>query len=224
VSLGRVRPLARMALVVALAVALLGCTDDDEPAAPTSSSTTSSTTAPTDPDLVPLLVTADDLPSGFHPNADVDDTITAFCVGQDAAAGLRASGRAVAGFSRTPAGASVIELAFRFEEDGATRFVAQAEALLRSCSEVPDVSGLAFTYTPVSPAVAAALVGADSTASGYGVSIGSGNLTVEVAVVQRSDIGVLIAVLGLGQAREDLDALAATTFAAVVARLTSSGP
>jgi hypothetical protein len=210
----------RIAVVVLLAAGLLACTDDDEPAAPTSSSATSSTTAPTDPALVPLLVTAEDLPPGFSQNADVDDTITAFCVGQDAAAGLRASGRAVAGFSRTPAGASVIELAFRFEADGATRFVEQAETLFTSCHEVPDVAGLAFTYTPVSPTVAATITGIDASASRHGVSIGSGNLTVDVAVLRQGDIAVLIAVLGLSQPREDLDALAATTFAAVVERLT----
>lgn len=222
-SSGRVRPQVRIALVVAISAALLACSDDDPPPTATSSSTTAATTAPADPALVPYLVTADDLPPTFAENADVDDTITAFCAGQDAAAGLQASGRAVAGFSRTPAGASVIELVFRFVDDGATRFVEQAEALLTSCNEVPDQSGLAFTYTPVSPAVAAPLAGADSTASAHGVSIGSGNLTVDVAVVQQGEIGVLIAVLGLEQTREDLDALATTAFAAVVARLTSSG-
>jgi hypothetical protein len=224
VSPRRARPLGRVAVIVTVAAALLACTDDDPGPAATSSSTTSSTTTPTDPELVPFLVTADDLPTGFTPNADVDDTITAFCVGQDAAAGLRASGRAVAGFSRTPAGASVIELAFRFEGDGATRFVAQADTLFTGCNEVPDQSGLAFTYSPVSPPVSAALAGADSAASSYGVSIGSGNLTLNVAVVRRGDVGVLVAVLGLSQPREDLDALAATTFAAVLARLTRSSP
>jgi hypothetical protein len=211
---------ARVALTLALAGSAAGCTDDGEDAAPTTSGTAStSTTVATDPDLVPVLVTAEDLPAGFTENPDVDDTITAFCAGQDAAAGLRASGRAVAGFSRNPEGASVIELVFRFEDDGAPRFVQQAEALLTTCSEVPDLTGLAFIYEPASPAVEASLSGAEATASGYGVSIGSGNLTVNVAVLQGGDIGVLIAVLGLDQPRADLDALAATAFSAVAARL-----
>lgn len=215
---GGVRPLRLLALVAIVVGSLAACTDDDEPAARSSTSTTSAT-APTDAALTPLLVTVDDLPAGFAPNADVDDTITAFCAGQDAAAGLQASGRAIVGFRRTPAGASVIELVFRFEADGAIRFVEQAENLLTDCSEVPDATGLAFTYEPVSAEVAVALTGAESVASRYGVSIGSGNLTVDVAVGQRGDIGVLVAVLGLDQSRAELDALAAAAFAAAVARL-----
>ncbi len=226
----RLRRLALAAVV--LAGASTACTDDDaSPASTTAPITTTTTTTtttsdpatpttvPNDPALTPQLLTADDLPDGFEPNADVDDTITAFCAGQDAAAGLQASGRAIAGFRRTPAGASVIELIFRFEADGAARFVTQADDLLTGCSEVPDATGLAFTYEPVSAELEAALVGADASASRYGVSFGSGNLTVDVAVVQRGDLGVLVAVLGLELPRAELDALAAAAFTAALDKL-----
>ena len=206
-----------------VALALLGCRDDGE--ADDTTTTTASTPgpsdtiAPDDPDLTPLLLTADDLPDGFAPNEDVDDTITAFCAGQDAAAGLSASGRAIAGFTRTPPGASVIEVVFRFDGDGAEQFVAQAEELLTSCSGVPDATGLAFTYEPLSAPVAATLDGADASASRFGTSVGSGNLTVEIAVIQHDDLGALIAVLGLEEPRADLDALAQTAFSSAVAML-----
>lgn len=163
------------------------------------------------------MLTAEDLPAGFEPDPDVDDTVTAFCAGQDATA----SDRAVVGFGRSPAGASVIQLVFRFEGDGARRFVEQAEGLFSGCSEVPDATGLAFAYEPLSPAVADTVSTADSTAGRYGVSVGSGNLTVNVAVLHQGDLGVLVAVLGLDQSRVDLDRLAATSFAAAAARLTA---
>ncbi len=205
----------RVALAVALCAALGACTDDDQPATPTS--TPQGGSSPSE-DLTDRLVTMADLPAGFAPVTDVDDTITTFCAGQDAAAGLQASGRAIAGFSRTPAGASVIHLVLRFDDDGAERFVTQAEDLLTSCNDVPDATGLAFTYEPVSEPVAAALAGTDRTASRYGVNVGSGTLTIELAAFQRGGDAHLIAVLGLDQERESLDALAAEAFAAAVAR------
>lgn len=215
--------LRRIALIGIVLASLTSCTGDAEPSATSRSSTTavtdSTTTVASDPALEPLLVTADDLPAGFTPHADVDDTVTAFCAGQDATAGLRASGRAIAGFQRTPVGASVIEVVFRFDGDGASQFVMQADDLLTGCSDVPDATGLAFTYEPISPNVATALAGVQTVASRYGVSFGSGNLTVNVAVIQQDDIGVLVAVLGLDLPREELDALTATAFTAARTKL-----
>lgn len=208
----------RAVATAAVVLASLGACTDDAGAPSTTTASTTTTVAP-DSELDQLLVTAEDLPAGFAPNADVDDTITAFCAGQDAAAGLSASGRAIAGFTRTPAGASVIELVFRFDDDGAARFVEQAEDLFTTCSDVPDATGLAFTYEPVSDPVAATLASVDSSASRYGTSFGSGNLTVNVAVIQQADVGVLVAVLGLEEPRESLDELATQAFAAAVTKL-----
>ena len=113
----------------------------------------------------------------------------------------------------------MIEVVFRFEDDGALAFVEQAEELLTSCSDVPDATGLAFTYEPLSAPVAATLAGADAAAGRFGTSVGSGGLTVEIGVVADGDVGALIAVLGLDEPRPDLDALAETAFAAAVAKL-----
>ena len=208
-------------LVALVALSLVACSGDDDPDPAPSSSTTSttSTIAPDDPSLEPLLLTEDDLPDGFTPTEDVGDTVPSFCAGQDPTAGLRAEGRAIVGFTRAPEGASVIEVVFRFEDDGARTFVEQAEELLTSCSDVPDATGLAFSYEPLSESVAAALAGADASASRFGTSVGSGDLTVEIAVVARADLGALVAVLGLDEPRPDLDALATTAFAAAVEKL-----
>jgi len=153
----------------------------------------------------------------------IDDTITSFCAGEDATAGLSASGRASAGFTRTPPGASVLQIVFRFDDDGAAAFVEAAEAILGRCQEVPDFTGLAFSYEPVSEVVAASLAGADGSASRYGTSVGSGNLTSEVAVMRHGDVGQLVAVLGLEMSREELDALAAAAFAAASERALLAG-
>ena len=212
----------RLLLTVASALTLLGCTDDGDggPSSTTAEgSTSSSTIVPDDPELEALLLTAADLPDGFTATEDVADTVTSFCAGQDATAGLRAEGRAIVGFTRTPAGASVIEVVFRFEDDGASSFVDQAEELLTSCSDVPDATGLAFTYEPLSSAVAESLAAADTSASAFGTSVGSGDLNVEVAAVSHGDLGALVAVLGLEQPRADLDSLASTAFEAAVAKL-----
>jgi hypothetical protein len=208
---------------LALAVALLlaaGCSDDgDDEATTTSGEPSSTTVAPDDPTLEPLLLTAADLPDGFTATEDVAETVTSFCAGQDAAAGLRASGRAIVGFTRTPSGASVIEVVLRFEDDGATTFVDQAGDLLTSCSEVPDATGLAFTYGPLSPSVASSLAGADHSTSAFGTSVGAGNLEVEIAALAQDDVSALVAVLGLDQERPALDELATTAFAAAIAKL-----
>jgi hypothetical protein len=215
----------RLALVAALVGALGACSDDagDDPAPASSPTSTppaesSTTTVADDAALEPSLVTVDDLPAGFVPDADVNDTITAFCAGQDAAAGLQASGRAIVGFSRDPAGASVIHLVLRFEPADAAAFVTAAEDLLTSCSDIPDATGLAFTYEAVSAQVAATLGDTEASASRYGVSVGAGNLTVNIGVFQAGEEAHLIAVLGLDESREDLDDLAKQTFEAAVAR------
>ncbi len=216
--------LRRLAVAAVLLAPLTACTvDEDRPATePSTTTVEDAETVPTvanDPELEGRLVRAQDLPPGFEPSTDVNDTITAFCAGQDAAAGLQASGRAIVGFTRSPPGASVIELVFRFEADGAARFVAQAEELLTGCSEVPDATGLAFTYEPLNQPVAKALTGATASASRYGVSVGSGDLTVQVAVLQQGDLAALVAVLGLRAPRAELDALATTAFTAARAAL-----
>ena len=73
--------------------------------------------------------------------------------------------------------------------------VTKAEELIASCSEVPDATGLAFTYEPLSEPVAATLDDADSSTGAVGTSVGSGNLTVEIAVVQHGDLGAWFSVL-----------------------------
>ena len=220
----RPTPLRRApALLLALLVVLgtAACSDDDDgggapPASTTTAGpTTSSTTS--DPDLEALLVQAADLPQGFSPSGDIDDTITAFCANEDAAAGLQATGRALAGYTRDPAGASVIHLVYRFRPGDAARFVQQATDILGRCSAVPDATGLAFTYEPAAPAVEAALAGTDAHVARYGTSAGGGSLSIGIAVFRHGEVGHLVAVLGVDTARADLDALAATAVGAAAA-------
>ena len=205
----------RHRLLVAL-LALLplaaACSDDDGDAAPPGTSTT------VDASLEALLVRLDELPEGFEPSADVDDTITAFCAGEDATAGLQASARALVGYRRQPGGASVIHLAFRFRAGDAERFVDQAAAILDRCSEVPDTTGLAFAYTPTAVAVDAGLAATDAHVTRHDVSVGSGNLTIDIGVFRYGEVGELIAVLAVAAPRNELDALAAQAFAAAAAR------
>jgi hypothetical protein len=214
------------ALIAAGLCLAAACSDG----APTSAAPDSSTSAPTSTTTAGapvdhLLIEASDLPAGFEPSGSVDDTITAFCAGEDAAAGLQASSRAVGGFQRTGGGASVVQLAFRFRDDDATTFVAQAAAALDRCDSVPDLSGLAFEYQPLAPELEAVLAeGTDGHTGRYGTSVGSGKLTIDVAVVRHGEVGELIAVLGVDLPRPDLDALAAPAFSAVVARLRDATP
>lgn len=203
-----------------------GCTDDDPAPAPTTTTTTgggpSTSLAPPsgeDPALEAMALTETDLPPGFEPSTDVDDTITSFCANEDAAAGLRATGRTVRGFTRAAGGASVIQLAFRFEAGGAATFVTQAGQILERCSGVPDGTGLAFEYEPLTPELDALLTaGADAHTGRYGTSVGSGNLTVDLVAFARGDVAQLVAVLGLEAPRADLDALATTVFRAALAK------
>ena len=67
--------------------------------------------------------------------------------------------------------------------------------------------------------MAATLTAADAAAGRFGTSVGSGDLTVEIAVLAEGDIGALVAVLGLDEPCADLDALAETAFAAAVEKL-----
>ena len=207
------RPVATRLL--ALALVLLGSAaacNDDEPAAPIP------TTAPAS-ELDALALEVDDLPAGFEPSEEVDDTITAFCVNEDATAGLQASDRAVRGFTRTPAGASVIQLIFRFDDDGAAQFVEQARAIVDRCTNVPDITGLAFEYEELTAGLDEAIAAASEDHVGrHGTSVGSGNLTIDLVAFRHGDVGQLVAVLGLDVPRAELDQLATTAFDAVATK------
>jgi hypothetical protein len=206
------RPPTSALVLLLLILGIVSACSDDSAEGPATTSTTL-------PVLDELALSAGDLPDGFTASSEVDDTITAFCVNEDAAAGLRASAREVRGFTRTPAGASVIQLVFRFDE-GAPAFVTQAEEILDRCSGVPDVTGLAFEYEALTDGVDDAIAEASEThVSRFGASVGSGNLTLDVAVFQRDGVGQLVAVLGLDLPRADLDALAAAVFEAVAAKV-----
>lgn len=214
----RLTPALVLALL-ALFVATGACSGSDG-AAPTTTSSTTPTTTAADPAIDALLLDLGALPPQFTISEAVDDTITAFCATEDAAAGLQASARSVRGFQRTGGGASVIQLAFRFRDDGASRFVAQAATALDRCSGVPDAKGLAFDYTPLSPALETLIAEAgDERVGRHGVNVGSGSLSINVVIVQRADVGELIAVLGLDLSREQLDALSETAFRAAIAKL-----
>lgn len=207
--------LAALLLVAALA----GCSGDDGDGSDGTSSTASNaadedTTTTVPAALRPYLIGADDLPPGFQPASSVDDTITSFCAGEDAAAGLQATARSVQAFNRTPAGASVLQMVFHFREGDAARFVEQAGQVLSRCSNVPDIRGLAFAYSPVDATVEAALGGTDAHVARYGESAGNATLTEEVAVFHHGDIAALVAVLAVNAPRADLDALAAAAFRA----------
>lgn len=217
-------PVTPLLVLVLLAGCIAGCSDDS-PAATTTTPTTSSeasTTVPgaADQELEALGLAVTDLPAGFAASPDVNDTLTAFCVNEDATTGLQASGRLVRGFTRTPAGASVVQLLFRFTDDGAATFVTQAEAILERCSGVPDITGLAFEYDALSSGLEEPIAAISDTHVGrYGVSVGSGNLAVDLVVFHRGAVGQLVAVLGVDLPRADLDALATAAFTAAAAKL-----
>jgi hypothetical protein len=212
--------------LVAIGLLLAACSDDG-------GSTTTTTTAPpatttsttvadgTDPALQELLLAEDDLPEGFAVATAAADTVTTFCVGQDATAGLQAAARALVTFKRTPEGAAVIQIVFRFKGAGASTFVAQATQLFETCNEVPGEQGLAFTYGPAPSSVDAALAPTTSHAARNGTSIGSGSLRSTTAVFQvGDDVAELVSVLGIDQPRDELDELATTVVEAAVAKAT----
>jgi hypothetical protein len=83
---------------------------------------------------------------------------------------------------------------------------------------VPDIKGLAFTYSPVSAAVDASLAATDAHEARVGVSAGAGGLHEVVAVFRHGDVGQLLAVLLVDGQPADLDALATAAFTAAVTR------
>lgn len=181
--------------------------------------TTTDGATPEDAGLAAVMLAVDDLPSSFERSGSVDDTITAFCAGQDATAGLQASAREIRGFTRVGGGASVIQLAFRFRDDGAAAFVRQAAAALEGCDGVPDLTGLAFEYEALTAGVEALIDAvSDDHVGRYGTNVGSGALSIEVVAFHHGDIGQLVAVLGLDLPRPELDELARSTFSAVAAK------
>jgi hypothetical protein len=208
-----------VAVLLAVGALAPACNGDDEPAPSTTTEASTSTTT-VDAELASQLLEVGDLPPGFEPATEVDDTITTFCANEDATAGLQASAREVRGFTRTGGGASVLQVAIRFDDDGATRFVDQASAILDRCSDVPDATGLAFSYEPLATGLDASVAGrADAMVGRYGVNVGSGQLSIDLVVLRTGDVGQLVAVLGLDLPRADLDALAAAAFEAVARRL-----
>jgi hypothetical protein len=109
-------------------------------------------------------------------------------------------------------------MVFHFRTGDGARFVDQAGEVLDRCSNVPDIHGLAFAYSPVDPSVDAALAGTDDHVARFGQSAGNGNLSEEIAVFRHGDIATLVAVLAVSAPRADLDALAATAFRAAATR------
>lgn len=204
--------------IATLVVVTIGCAGSDAPPTTTSSMPPTSTTG-ADEALLSLVLQPGDLPEGFMASPQVDDTATTFCAAEDAAAGLRATAREVRGFTNAGSGASVIQLAFRFEDDDAAQFVTQASEVLERCNRVPDISGLAFEYDSLSPELEGLLEQSTSAVGRHGVSIGSGSLSINVVVVQQGDVGELVAVLGVDVPRADLDALALTAIGAALAKL-----
>lgn len=212
----------RAAAALLVLVVVGGCSHSHKDAS--SKGTTSTTATSVVPDvqdaaLQATQVQASDLPVGFIEDTSSNNTVTSFCVNEDAAQGLHASARAYVGFGHAPFG--VLELTFRFKDGDAARFVAQADQMLSTCSGVPNIQGEAYTYEPVGAAVEASLAGTDSHAVRFGTSVGSGALTEEVAFFHKGDIGVLIAAVSVSQPRATTDALAITAFAAAVRRAPS---
>src|SRR3546814_18028845 len=117
--------MTRAVLAAAVLLAPAACSDDGTPGegstgtsvSPSSTSSTSVTTATTvrgdDGTLDSLLLGATDLPAGFEESSEgVDETITAFCAGEDATDGMQASARAVRAVAPTPPGAPARPPAF----------------------------------------------------------------------------------------------------------------
>lgn len=211
---------ASLALLGAAALIAAGCNGDSSSTTTTTEASSTTASSAGEQELDALLLAPDDLPAGFTESAEVDDTITSFCLAEDAAGGLQASARGIRGFTRTSGGASVIQLVFRFRPGDAERFVAQADDVLGRCGGVPDSAGLAFDYEPLSAELDALVAAAaDSHTGRYGVNVGSGSLTLDVVVLQHGDIGELVAVLGIDLPRAELDALATVALDAATMRL-----
>jgi hypothetical protein len=222
------RLLAACSLAVTVAVA--GCGDDAEEAEDGEAPNTTVEAPDLDDDadelevldltdLTGQLLEAGDLPGDFvDSSSDVADTITTICAGQDATAGLRATGRAVAGFRREPPGVSVVQVALELPDGDARAFVDTARELLGTCDGVPDpASALAFVYEPVEEGVDALLADAtDDHVARRGVSVGSEAFVIDLAFFRVGDLGQLVAVLGFD---EPLDGLLETTLDAALARL-----
>ena len=216
-------PLRAATVALVLVVVAGACSHGHGHGAARSTSTTATSVLPNadDAGLRATQVQAGDLGTGYLQDTSSNNTVTSFCFGQDAAQGLRATARAYVGYGRSPAGAAVLQLTFRFAPGDAARFVAQADQMFSTCSGVPDIQGHAFTYQPTTAAVDGALAATDAHTSRFGVSVGNGNLTEEAAFFHRGDIGVLIAVVTNQLPRADTDALATTAFAAAVRRAPS---
>ncbi len=204
-------------VVVLSSVVGCGASDDGPPASTTSLEAPPTTSV--DPALAAMLIEPRDLSPDFIASASVDDTITRFCATEDAAAGLQASARVVQGLMRDGGGTSVIQLVFRFTGDGAARFVSQAAGALERCDGVPDLTGLAFEYEPLSSELTASLAEATSAVGRYGVNVGSGSLRINVVVMQHDDVGQLIAVLGVDLPRAELDSVTGAALRAALAQV-----
>lgn len=221
------RPTSRLTalLVVPLLLGVLACSSDGDGGTDGSDGTTTTasaapaTTIPDDPSLVPLLVQPAELPDGFEEAAPDVDTVTTFCVGTDAASGLRGSGRALAVYVREvePFGQSIVHIVLRLDGDGAATFVQQAQDAFEQCHEIPDLSGLAYSYSPAPPELEALFAGTDGHVVRHGSSVGSGSLQEDVAVFRNGDVAHLVAVLANDRPPPELEALARTVFAAAVA-------
>lgn len=203
-------------------VATTAACSDDGGSGPTTTATVDATTTSlgTDPALEAMLLEPADLPPGF--TAETGDggaeTVTTFCIGEDAAAGLRASARALVRMRRDPVGVALLQLIFRFTGDGAGTFVQQADDIFDRCNEVPDAQGLAFSYGPAGAGIDEALSGVDDFTTRFGSSVGSGSFSENIAVFRRGDIAQLVAVLAVDTARQEVDALTETVVRAALAR------
>lgn len=213
----------RPVLVVATVLGLLvtaACSDDGDGTSSSSSSSSTTIPIPSDPELETMLLREGDLPPAFTVETGTEgaDTITSFCAGEDAAAGLQASGRALVRIRREPVGVAVLQLVFRFRDDDAATFVRQAGEILQRCHEVPDAQGLAFSYEPATPAIDAVFADADDFVARYGSSVGSATFNEDIAVFRRGDVAQLVAVLAVDTPRAEVDALSLAAFTAAVDR------
>ena len=206
-------------LLVPVLLAVVGCSTHRRPVP--ASTTTSSTRLPSrnDPALQPTLLAATDLPAGLLGGHRAPTTRSRpSAPGRTPWPGLQATARAYIAFTRTPSGVGIVHLVFRFRKGDGTKFVDQAKSILSSCSNVPDIHGLAFTYEASAPAIDAAMAGTDDFVSRHGTSVGRGNLGEDVAMFRRGDLGELVAVLTNTLPRDQTDAMALAAVTAAVRR------